>query len=442
MKTTWLLLLFAVTPSVTHATDWPHWRGPFFNGSTDEKNLPESWSTTANIAWTAELPGPGACTPIVWRDHVFIAAADPDRDMLMALAVDRTTGELLWQHDIATGIRRTRRSNYASPSASTDGNVAVFFYGSGDLAAFDFSGTKLWQRNIQKDHGTFAFRWTFASSPLLYEGKLYLQVLQRDVPVRGDDRFSDGKIESYLLAMNPQTGRTLWKRERPSTARAESRESYSSPIPYELKGRKELLIVGGDAITGHDPATGAELWRWGTWNPSRIGNLRHVSSPVANEDLVLVCPPNRKPIYAIKTGGSGQCGQAAVAWNSEETRALTADVPTPAYYDGDFFILSDLRRSLSRVDPKTGAVMWTVPTPGRAKYEASPLAADGRIYLLDLGGHVALINAANGKIQTVIDMKPTGRYSIRSSIAAARGQLFIRTNRALYCVGSTNLSRR
>jgi outer membrane protein assembly factor BamB len=435
-----LLSMLALFSSLTQAADWPHWRGPLYNGSTGEKNLPARWSTTENIAWTADLPGPGACTPVVWGDHVFLSAADRDRNMLVALALDRKSGKLLWQHDIAEGISRTRRSNFASPSPTTDGKVVVFFYGSGDLAGFDVAGTKLWQRNIQNDYGAFAFLWTFASTPLLYEGKLYLQVLQRDVPVRrggrrGGGRSREGKIESYLLAMDPMTGKELWKHSRPSKAQAESRESFSSPIPYEKQGRKELLIVGGDAMTGHDPATGKELWRWGTWNPSRIGHWRHVPSPVANEDVVLVCAPKREPVYAIKTGESGQLGKNAVAWISEEDGAVTSDVPTPALYDGDFFVLSDLRKNLTRVNPATGAVKWKLDTPGRAKYEASPLAADGKIYLINFDGEAVVVNAADGTIQTVIPMNPAPGYPIRSSISAAHGRLFIRANRTLYCVG-------
>ncbi len=428
-----LLALLAVT-SFARATDWPHFRGPFFNGSTDEKDLPSSWSLTENIAWTAELPGPSAATPIVWKDQVFVSSADPENDTLKALCFDRRSGKLLWQHDVAKGTARTHRSNYASPSPTTDGETVVFFYGNGDLVGFDLAGKRLWARNIQKDYGTFAFLWTFSSSPLLYDGRLYLQVLQRDTPVDGRG-FTDRENESYLLAMHPRTGETLWRQTRSSLAVAESREAFTSPIAFERDGKKSFLVIGGDALTAHDAATGKELWRWGTWNPERIGHWRHVPSPVASQDVILVCAPKKDPVYAIKAGGSGERGNDAVAWISEKRSNVTSDVPTPAYYRGDFFVLSDVDKTLSRVEPESGRVKWAIRTPGLPKYEASPLAADGKVYLMNFAGDVVVVNAENGEVISEIAMKATGEANVRSSIVASQGQLLIRTNRKLFCVG-------
>lgn len=427
------LMLAAALPA--QAGNWPHWRGPFFNGSTEEKNLPSEWSRTENIAWSAELPGVAASTPVVWANRVFLTGTDSTRDVLQAMALDRADGKLLWKHDVAHGIRRDQRSNFASSSPVTDGKVAVFFFGNGDVACFDMEGRPLWARNLEKDYGPFAFQWTFSSSPLLYEGRLYFQVLQRDVTVRDHGR-QDGKNESYLLAVDPQTGKTLWRHVRPSQAVAESREAFTSPVPFEHGGRKELLLAGGDALSGHDPATGAELWRWGNWNPERIGHWRLVVSPVGGGGVILLCAPKREPIYAVKAGGSGTLDDRALAWVSRDSKEVSSDVPTPAFYDGDFFVLSDVRKSLSRVEPRSGKVKWTIPTPGRAKYEASPLVGDGKVYLIDFNGQAAVVDAASGKVLRLIPMdEPTGGEVVRSSIVAADGQLFLRTTRRLYCIG-------
>ncbi|MFH1715986.1 MAG: PQQ-binding-like beta-propeller repeat protein [Planctomycetota bacterium] len=430
------LVFVLVAASVAQAGDWPNWRGPYFNGSTDEKDLPSTWSQTESIAWSVDLPGCSAGTPIIWGDKVFLSGVDSARDMLLAMCLDRTSGKLLWQHDIAQGISRDSRSTYAASSPVTDGKIVVFFYANGDLACFDVDGQPQWKRNIQDDYGTFAFLWTFASSPALLDGRLYVQTLQRNVPVSGRGR-SDGPNDSYLLAVDPQTGKTLWRQIRPSKAVAESREAFTTPIPFSRDGRRQLLVVGGDALTGHDPKTGEELWRWGTWNPNRIGHWRLVTSPVVGDGVILACAPKGSPIYAIRPDGSGVLGDSAVAWVSTDTvKEVTADVPTPAFYDGDFFILNDVRRHLSRVEPQTGKVKWTIETPGRAKYEASPLAADGKIYLINHAGEVTLINAANGEVLKTIPMdQPSGREVVRASISAAHGQLFIRTTRRLYCVG-------
>jgi outer membrane protein assembly factor BamB len=377
-----------------------------------------------------------ASTPIVWEDRVFLSGADAAQDTLQAMCVDRKSRKVLWQHDVAKGIRKDYRSNFASSSPVTDGRVAIFFYGNGDLVCYGLDGQRRWARNTQEDYGPFAFLWTFSSTPLLWDGKLYVQVLQRDEPVEGRG-LADRVNESYLLALDPETGKTLWRQVRPSHAVAESREAFTTPMPFAVNGATQLLVAGGDDLTGHDPQTGKELWRWGTWNPERIPHWRLVTSPVAGEGIILACAPKRDPIYAVKAGGSGVLTDDALAWVSREAKEVSADVPTPAFYDADFFVLSDVRKCLSRVEPRTGKVKWTVPTPGNAKYEASPLAADGRIYTINFDGQVAVFRAADGELLQTIPMdQPADGEVVRSSISAAHGQLFIRTTRKLYCVGA------
>ncbi len=435
MKIPTIILAFCLfSCSAAYSADWPHWRGPHFNGSTDETPLPTDWSTTDHVRWSAELPGPSAATPVVWKDRVLVSSTDPKNDQLVAICFNRLDGTLLWQRSIATGIRRDSRSTFAAPSPVTDGNRAVFFYSNGTLVSYDMSGKLQWNLNIQKQYGPFAFGWTFSSSPLLFADKLYVQVLQRDVPVQGRG-WADRKNESYLLALDPRTGKKLWQHVRPSNAVAESREAFSSPIPYEYDGRSEVLLIGGDAISGHDPETGKEFWRWGTWNPTRITHWRLVPSPIAGDGVILACAPTRSPIYAVKAGGQGSLKDDALAWVSKEQRAVTSDVPTPAFYDGDFFVLSKKRRCLSRVVPKTGQVKWTIQTPGRRDYEASPLAADGKIYLVNFDGLVVIVSAKTGKILREIPMGQRAESPVRSSIVAAHGNLFIRTNTKLYCIG-------
>ncbi len=429
------LMILLTGVSLARAENWPQWRGPNFDGSTDEVNLPTQWSQTENIAWSADLSGAAASTPIVWEDRVFLSGVDSANDTLQAMCFDRRDGKLLWKHDVAKGIRKDYRSNFAAASPVTDGQLVVFFFGNGDMVCYDIEGQRQWGRNLQEDYGEFAFMWTFSASPVLLDGKLYQQVLQRDVPVDGRGLQNEKNL-SYLLAMDPETGKTLWRHIRPSKARAESLEAFTTPMPYEVDGEMQLLVVGGDAVTGHDPETGEELWRWGTWNPERITHWRQVTSPVAGDGIVLVCAPKRDPIYAVKIGGHGTLDDSALAWVSREEKALSSDVPTPAFYDGDFFVLSDVRKFLSRVEPRTGKVKWTVSTPGTAKYEASPLAADGKIYLMNFDGQVTIFRADDGEIINQISMdRPTDGEMVRASISAAHGQLFIRTTGKLYCVG-------
>ena len=423
------------------AQDWPNWRGPNYDGSSPVVGLPQKFSRTENVKWAAPMPGPGAGTPVIWGNYVFVSSTDMKAQNLVAMCLDRKTGKVKWKEIVGSGylpggegnaIQLDSRSNYASPSPVTDGKRVVFFFGNGDLAAFTPEGKKLWARNLQRDYGDFCFQWTFSSSPQLYEGRLFMQILQRNQSVGG--RGKDGS-ESFLLALDPATGKQLWKQARPTQARFESFEAYSTPIPYVHNGRKELIIAGGDVLTGHDPATGRELWRWGTWNPGhRQPAWRLVPSPVAGGGVVLACAPKRAPVYAAKAGATGTLSDAGLVWRSEDRSPVTSDVPTPLFYKGKFYVLSDVRRSLSCVNPADGKVLWSVEVPGSEVCWGSPTGADGRIYLLSLAGEVFVFDTASGKLLDTVAMAE-GEGDIRSTIAAAHGCLFIRTNSKLYCIG-------
>ena len=148
-----------------------------------------------------------------------------------------------------------------------------------------------------------------AAVPTLYDGKLYLPVLQRDVAVR-EYGLKDRENQSYLLAVDPQSGKTLWRQVRSSPAVAESRESFATAIPFEYKGQKQLLVAGGDVLSSHDPANGRELWRGGDYNSARVPHWRLVPSPVAGDGIVLVCAPKREPLYAVEADGGAERARA------------------------------------------------------------------------------------------------------------------------------------
>jgi hypothetical protein len=252
-----IALCLVLAPSAW-AENWPQWRGPVFNGSSPETNLPSAWSKTDGVVWSAALPGPSAATPAVWGDRVFLSSTDLQNRSLVALCLDRLTGNIVWQHKISDGLRRDDRSTYSAPSPVTDGQRVFFFYSNGELAAFDFAGLKLWSRNLQTDYGAFAFLWTFSSTPVLFQDRLYLQVLQRDVPAGGRGR-TDGPNDSYLLAMDPATGKTLWRVVRPSEAVAESREAFTTPVPFHASGTRRAAGRRGGLPdrprSGHRPGT-------------------------------------------------------------------------------------------------------------------------------------------------------------------------------------------
>jgi outer membrane protein assembly factor BamB len=423
--------------------DWPHWRGPSFDGSSTVTGLPDELSPEKGVRWATELPGPGAATPVVLGERVFVSAAVADAGLL-ALCFDAKTGALRWEDQAGSGhrpggagskTRRDDRSDYASPSPVAHAEGVVFAFGNGDLVAYDLDGERRWARNLQAELGDFAFQWTFGASPTLFAGRLYLPVLQRDRPTDGSPRTEP--IPSFLLALDPATGRTLFQVTRSAPAQMESLESYATVIPCASGGREELLVVGGDVLTSHDPASGAELWRWGTWNEGhREKWWRIVPSPVVGDGIVLVCAPKRAPVYALKLGGAGPRGGEALAWKSGgRPNPVSSDVPTPLSYRGRFYVLSEAG-ALSRVVPATGSVEWTTELPERGPWEASPTGADGRVWCVSHGGLVAGVDAESGAIRVQAAMGGEDGGPIRASLAAAHGALFLRTNARLSCLGN------
>ena len=437
-----LPLIFATLLSssiVAIGGNFPGPRGAEFNGTAAEPqpDLPTTFSPTENVAWKTDLPGPSSATPCVWGDHVFVTAAVEETKKLHAIAIERTTGKILWSKPLVDGYSLDDKSNMASPSPTTDGKTVLFFFGSGDLFALDFDGEKKWHVDLlDGSENYFAFLWTFSSSPTIDNGKVLLQVLQRDVPFkkfdlqRGEPGATD--IPSYIAALDLETGKELYRVTRPSEAIAESREAFSSPIPVTVDGNRNILIAGGDDLTLHEESDGKEVWRWGTWNPSRIGHWRLVPSPVAGDGIALVCAPKKDPVYAV------DLATGKLAWKSEN-EDVSSDVCTPLFYKGHFYVLNGERKQkyISCIEPKTGKVLWTGDLETRAKIESSPIACDGKIYFIDHNGTVSVVSASPDKYELLFRAEFGSKKikNLRSGVVPAYNHLFVRTHDALFCLG-------
>src|SRR5579864_7773690 len=310
-----IALIVASLATLSQAEDWPQWRGPHFNGSSQSKDLPDKLDESTRL-WSTQLPGGGAGTPVISGDRVFLSCLDSQSKKLLGICLARKDGAILWSKEIGLGFKQNNMNDTASPSAVTDGKMVWFTFGTGDLAAFAVEGQEKWSRNLQKEYGPFNIQWIYASSPLLYDGRLYVQVLHRDVPPHGGS--ADHPADSYLLALDPQTGKELWRHVRPNDARSESKESYATPIPFENQGRTEILLVGGNVVTAHDPRTGGELWRCGGWNMQQAQDRRIIGSAVGGDGLVFACPPKGEPVFAVRDGGSGDVTHSQVAWRDEQ----------------------------------------------------------------------------------------------------------------------------
>ncbi len=239
--------LVAVTSAagVAVAENWPAWRGPTGDGVSTETELPVEWDAERNIAWKLPMPAWSGSTPIVWGERIFLNVAVDD-DNIELWCLDRDTGQPIWERHLSDGNRRLRKQNMSSPSPVTDGDRVWVMTGTGVLKAFDLDGSELWTRDIPASYGPFGLNWGYASSPLLHDGALFVQVLHG---MRTDD-------PSYVLRIEALTGETVWRAERPSLAVRESPDAYSTPALLEYDGTTEIVITGGDAVTGHDPSTG------------------------------------------------------------------------------------------------------------------------------------------------------------------------------------------
>jgi outer membrane protein assembly factor BamB len=424
-------LLVSVLALSSHAENWPQWRGPNFNGSTKESGLPESWTTESNVVWKAALPGPAGATPVVWGDRVFVASPDAAKRLLL-LCFDLKSGKQLWEKEVAIGDRSTGQgNNMVSPSPVTDGKMVFALYGTSDLAAFDLDGNLKWSRNIGKEFGRFADMWLYGSSPLLLKGKLYVQVLQRDDPSSYAHAVDDKpQRESYLLCIDPNTGKDLWRHVRKTDAIVEAQESYATPIPYEGKEGTQIIIVGGDYVTAHNPDTGAEIWRCGGLNLRHEKFWRVISSAVTAPGFIYSSSPKRDPFLAIKEGGHGDITKTHVAWQFKD---FPPDVCTPLYYQGKLFLLDGDKKMMICLDPVTGAKKWQGDLEVREVFKSSPTGADGKIYCVSERGTAVVLDAGDQfKILSVIKMD---EGPIRSTIVAANGRLLIRTAQNLYCIG-------
>ena len=429
------LTYLIAAPWIAQADNWANWRGPAYNGSSTETGLPQTWSTTEGIKWKTTLPGASGATPIIWGDSVFISSADKDRNLLL-LCIDRKDGKVRWQKQLVeAGNMEKGRNNSASPSPVTDGKTVYALYGSSDLVALDFEGKILWRRNLGKDYGKFSINWIYGSSPLLFNGKLYVQVLQMSPAPAGYPGVGaeTGPRESYLLALEPGTGKTIWKQVRPTTAFSEAMESYATPTPhFGADGKVQLLLAGGDCLTGHDPETGAELWRGYGLNRKHQEFMRLVPSPVSVAGLAIACGAKKEQMIAFRTDMTGDITEKGVAWTFDEKR--TPDVCTPAVYEGKLFALDGDSQTLFRFDPKTGKKIWQGSLGDRTVVRSSPTAADGKIYIINERNTVFICSA--GDTFQILSTIPMGdEEGTRASIAVADKNLFIRTPTTLYCVG-------
>jgi outer membrane protein assembly factor BamB len=442
----------AAFASISSTQNWPHWRGPEGNGISRAKDLPIHWSLETNIVWKTPLPSWSAGTPIIWGDRIFVTSPskptsenanpraqmpesyagsqgfrrggfgvrrDPGGPTLLLICIAKKNGAVLWQRELDQGNQVWNKQNASSPSPVTDGKHVWVVTGTGAVAAFTMEGKLVWRRHLQRDYGLFGLNWGYASSPLLHEGKLIIQVLHG----------SHTNAPSYLLALNALTGKEVWRQERPTDAIRESPDAYTTPALLAFNGKTQIVVSGGDYITGHDPRTGKEIWRAGGLNPYRQGNYRIVASPVVMEEMVYV-PSRRRPLLAVRAGGTGDVTASHIVWKWDDRGG--PDVPTPVS-DGKYFYMVDDSGMVTCLDAKSGKRIWGPERTAPGIVDSSPLLADGKLYIVNENA-VTTVLAAGPQFKVLATNMLDGSYTL-SSPAVSGNHLFIRTATHLYCIG-------
>jgi outer membrane protein assembly factor BamB len=437
-----ILLIGAISAGSAAAfanENWPQWRGREGNGASDSKGLPTEWSPEKNIVWKTELPSWSGATPIVWGDKVFVTSAskaepgapvkakggggsygvsNPGGDALLLICVSRKDGKVLWEKELDRGNELMRKQNMASPSPVTDGKHVWAVTGTSTVTAFDMEGKPAWSKNLRKEYGNFQLNWGYASSPLLVDGKLVIEVLQ-----------GYGEGGSYLLALDGQTGKELWKTARKTDAVRESPDAYTTPALLVWEGKKQIVVNGGDYVTGNDLATGEEVWRAGSLNPNKNPNFRIIASVTVKEGMIFA-PTRVRPLLALRAGGKGDVSESHLMWKYEAEGA--PDVPSPVC-DGTYFYMVADNGAVTCLEAKTGKKVWGPERTAVGTVSASPLLADGKIYITNERATTTVV-AAGPEFKTISSNQLDGSYTI-SSLAAAGQQLFARTSTHLYCIG-------
>lgn len=425
-----VLAALLVTPSA-FAENWPHWRGPHFDGISQGADLPLAWTYSSekqeNIRWRVDLPGPGGATPIVWNDRIFVTSTDSESDALHVIAFD-LQGKQVWavQPDrgkVEVFPQFAHETNAAAPSPVTDGEHLWVLFGTSRLHRLDWDGKVTWTVDLAERYGTPKTYFGLSASPLLLDGKLYFHLLHTDAQL--------------VLALDAATGKEIWKHERSTDATGECLHSYASVIPYQPPGQDEAQVVvhGADYVTGHALQDGSEVWRFGTLNPKEDYNsfFRLVATPVANQDGLLVVPTaKRGPVFGLQPqtvtvdGVTSQSMQQT--WKLDQG---TPDVPSPIAADGLIYLSGENGR-LTVLDAVSGETVYAERVH-QGQHRGSPVLADGKLYLTSADGTVSVVKP--GRKYELLAQNSVEGERLAASPAFSSGTIYLRTYDALFALG-------
>jgi outer membrane protein assembly factor BamB len=425
----------ALKTAVAGTGDWPSFRGREASGSSEKQNLPVSWNpaTGDNILWRTPIPGLAHSSPIVWGDTIFVTSAissragatfkpglygdgdaSDDRSLhrWMLYAIDKRTGKLRWERTAVQAEPRNQRhikSTYASSSPATDGRIVVAWFGSQGIYAYDLEGGLRWSVDLGRvDMGAYdlpAYEWGPASSPIIWNNMVIVQC--------------DTQADSFLLALNAETGETIWKTER------QELPSWGTPTVVTTPAGPELITNASNFVRAYDPKTGNELWKLG--GSSKIT----APTPIFTAGLHIITSGRapERPVFAVRPGARGDLTlakdattSASVVW-SKTGRGPYMSTPLAYRNNG----------VLDAYDPSTGKELYRqrLPLIGNG-YSASPVAADGKIYLSNEDGEMLIVEA--GETFKLIATNSIGEM-LMATPALSDGVMYVRGVSTLFAIG-------
>ena len=427
---------------IQSANNWPGFRGEHASGVSDGQNLPDGWDGPSgkNIQWKVRIPGLAHSSPIIWEDRLFVTTAISSRDSVSfrhglygdgdasddrsvhrfcILCLNKKTGKMLWEQTAVKGVpidKRHIKSTYASSTPFTNGQLVIALFGSQGLYAYDLDGNFIWKKDLGRmDCGAYdrpEYEWGTASSPIIYEDRVIVQV--------------DTQNESFIIACDIETGETIWKTMR------DELPSWGTPTIVASEHRTDLVTNSSNHIYGYDPATGKELWRLG--GSSKIT----APTPIFSDNLIIVCSGRRPeaPIFAIRMGAVGDItlsanttSNAYVAWSKLRRGPY---MPTPIIYGGRLYVLQNNGRFESYELDSGDLVYRESLGHGGGGFSGSPVAADGRIFLPSEDGDIFVIES--GPDFVVVNKNSMGER-LMSTPAISEGMLYVRAEHHLFAVG-------
>lgn len=422
---------------------WPSFRGPVASGIADGQQLPEKWDAPAgtNIRWRTPIPGLGHSSPVVWGDRIFVttavsslggatfkpglygdgdASTDRSRHKWVVYAIDKRTGKIVWERLAFEGEpidKRHIKSTYASSTPATDGRIVVAWFGSQGVYAYDVNGTALWTVDMGRlDLGAYdvpAVEWGPASSPIIWDDLVILQC--------------DNQTDSFIVALDAATGATRWKTDR------DELPSWGTPTVVTTAEGPQLVTNAANFIRGYDPRTGEERWRLG--RSSKIT----APTPIFADGLFVVASGRgpERPIFVVRPDARGDVTLPAGATSSEtivwSRTARGPYMPTPIVYRGILYVLAN-NGIFDAYDLQTGKELYRQRLPNVGSgFSASPVAADGRLYLSSEDGDIIVVEA--GPVFRHVATNPMGEQ-LMATPALSDGVMYVRSSSSLFAVGA------